>query len=553
MPHRRRSYRIFSVVALALLGAAAPASAQTLVITAKSLNDLADDFEYLIKTVAPEGDPKAQQVLDAINQFRKEELAKGLDQGRPFGVTVSLPKDFPQGGPPSIVAAVPVKDLGQFLDSLKGMGVDVSDKPDAPGFSHKVTAPNGNMSVFVLESKGYGIFSLTPDDPDKLKAVDPASWRPKGRPESTVSYRVKLSEIPDALKEQMLAGVDAQAQQQNERKEGEKEADYKARVAGQDFVISGFKSMIKDGDILELDLDVSKETQSAALELALSGRPGTEMAKNLRSFGEKRSRFEGLGADAAVAGWLRVPLAKEIRDLINTAMDEAVKEGPKDLKTDEQMKLFSRFVELMRSSLKADELDMGMSLQPSGGADSKMVFLSAMSVRDGDEFERLFRDAAKEFKDEKHEVTLDADKAADDTAIHRLSAPADSKNEDVVKTFGKPALYVAFRKDAVWAAFGEEGLAVLKQAMGGGASAPSRGESDGPVAAVAHTARVGAFPGKNQETMRKAAKTVFPGPGPNRDRIYLGLKGEGDGLRLRLSLDVPALKFFSLVGQESKK
>src|SRR5689334_3676944 len=149
MPHRRRSYRIFSIVALALLGTAAPATAQTVVITAKSLNDLADDFEYLINSVAPEGDPRTEQVRGAINQFKAGELVKGLDQSRPFGVTVSLPKDFPQGGAPSIVAAVPVKDLGQFLDSLKGMGVDVSDKPDAPGFSHKLTAPDGNMGLFV--------------------------------------------------------------------------------------------------------------------------------------------------------------------------------------------------------------------------------------------------------------------------------------------------------------------------------------------------------------------------------------------------------------------
>jgi hypothetical protein len=535
-----------------LLGPAAPAPGQTFVATAKSINDLAGDFEFLFKAVAPDGDPRTQQVLDAIKQFKEGELVKGLDHSRPFGVTVTLPKDFPQGSP-SIVAAVPVKDFSQFLDSLKGMGVDVSDKPDAPGFSHKVTAPDGNTSVFVLESKGYGIFSLTPDGADKLKAVDPASWRPKGRPESTVSYRVKLSEIPDALKEQFLNGIEAQAQQQNERKPGEKDAEYKARVAGQEFVIAGFKSLINDGDTLELDLDISKETQAMALELAMSGRPGTGLAKNLRSFGGQRSRFEGLGADAAVAAWARFPVAKELRDLIATAVDEGAKEGEKNLKTDEQKKLYSRFIDLAKSNLKADEIDLGVSMQPAGGADSRMVILTAMRVQDGGESERLFRDAIKEIKpEEKMKVTLDAAKAEDGTPIHEITGPVEKGGEDVEKTFGKPSLYCAFRKDAIWASFGQDGLAVLKNAMAG-ASTPSRGESDGPVAIVAHVAHVGALPGKNQETFRKAAATVFPGPGPKRDRIYLGLKGEGEGVRLRLSADILSLKLLSLVGQESKK
>src|SRR5262249_47441677 len=183
---------------------------------------------------------RAQSALDALNQFKSGEMIKGLDRARGFGLAVTLPRDFPQGGPPSIVAAVPVSDLGQFLDSLKGLGLAVDDQPGVAGFSHKVTAPDGNTNVFVLESRGYALFSLVPDGADRLKALDPSSWSPKGRADSTLAARVRLSEIPDALKEQFLTQMEAQANQKNEGKPGEKEEEYKARLAGQEYVLDGF-------------------------------------------------------------------------------------------------------------------------------------------------------------------------------------------------------------------------------------------------------------------------------------------------------------------------
>jgi hypothetical protein len=556
MTHRLRRFPVFLIGVFALLGPDASAPGQTIVVTVKSVNDLADDFEYLIKSAAPEGDPRAQATLDALNQFKSGEMIKGLDRARGFGLAVTLPKDFPQGGPPSIVAAVPVADLGQFLDSLKGLGLAVDDQPGVAGFSHKVTAPDGNTNVFVLESKGYALFSLVPDGAERLKALDPSSWRPKGRADSTLAARVRISEIPDALKEQVLTQMEAQANQQNERKPGEKEEEYKARLAGQEYVLDGFKSLIKDGDTLELGLDVSRKTSSMAIELAMTGRPGTELAKTLRAFGGQRSRFEGLGQGAPVAGWARFPVAKELRELMATALEQGAKDGQKDLKTDEEKKLFSRLMELLKTNLDSPELDLGMAIQRADSAvagDSRMVFLSGMRVKDGREFERLVREAVEQIQPKEGvKVTWDVAKAADGTAIHQFTVPVEKDDADVVKHFGKPALFIAFRNDAILASFGQDGLAELRRALEGD-SAPARSESDGPVAVVAHVASLGAFAEKNQEAFRKANAEVFRGDGPKRDRVYLGLKGEGDGVRLRLSFDVPALKLMAILGNEAKK
>jgi hypothetical protein len=558
MTDRKRRFPVFWIGVFALLGPAATAPGQTIVVTAKSVNDLVEDFEHLLKTVAPEGDPRAPAAIDALEQFKSGEMVKGLDRSRGFGLAVTLPGNFPEGGPPSVVAAVPVTDLGQFLDSLKGLGLDVDDKPGVAGFSHKVTAPDGNTNVFVLESKGYALFSLVPDGADRLKGLDPSSWRPKGRAETTLSARVRLSEIPDALKEQVLTQMEAQAGPENERKPGEKEDEYKARRAGQEYVLDSFKSLVKDGDTLELDLDVSRQTSSMAIELAMTAKPGTEMAKTLRGFGGQRSRFEGLGHDAAVAGWARFPVAKALRDAMSSALDQGAKDGLKDMKTDEEKKLFTRLMDLVKSNLDAPEMDLGMAIQlahTAGTSDSKMVLLSAMRVKDGREFERLVREAVEQIKPKdgvKVTVKWDVARAGDGTAVHQFTAPVDKDDADVVKHFGKPDLFFAFRNDAILASFGEGGLAPLRRILEG-ASAPARSESDGPVAIVAHMATLGVLAEKNPEAFRKATAEVFRGDAPKKDRLYFGLKGEGDGLRLRLVLDVPALKLLAILGDQAKK
>ncbi len=301
MTVRKLKFPVLLVCMFGLLGSVGTASGQTVLVTAKSVSELTDDLEYLIKSVAPEGDPIAQTVLNALNQFKSGAMLKGVDQSKSFALAVTLPKDFGQGGPPTVVAAVPVSDLGQFLDSLKELELAVDDQPGVAGFSHKVSMPNGTPTFFVLQSKGYALFSLTPDGVDQLKALDPSSWKPKGRAQSTLSVKVKLSELPEALKDQFLNQLEATLNQQNDRKPGEGDAEFRGRIAGQKFGLEAFNSLIRDGDAIALDLDLSRKTSELALELAISAKPDTAMAKTLRTLGGRRSRFQGLGKDAAMA------------------------------------------------------------------------------------------------------------------------------------------------------------------------------------------------------------------------------------------------------------
>ncbi len=464
------------------------------------------------------------------------------------------PRISPKGGsPPSVVAAVPVTDLGEFLDSLKGLGLAVDDQPGVPGFSHKVTAPNGNPTLFVLKSKGYALFSLVPDGADRLKVLDPTSWKPKGRRETTISVKVRLSELPDALKDQFLNQLQANMDQKRDREPGEADAQYQGRLAGQQVGVAAMKSLVRDGDEIELDLDLDRKTSALALELGVGAQPNTAMAKTLRALHGRRSRFQALSKDAAMSAWATTPVVKEFRDMIARTLERTMKDNLEKAKTGDEKKFETRLGELLKSVLAAPDVDLGLAIQGPSAAkkdNSHLVMLGGITVKNAREFERLLRDAVALGKlGENVKMTFDVAKAADGTPIHQMSGPIDEKDAGLAKRFGKASLFVAFRDDAILTSFGETGLEPLRQAIARFSDQKADGPAD-PIAVEMHVANVGDFADKEKDTeaFRKAVSEVFPGAGPKHDRLALELKGQGDGIRLRLAIDVPALKLMGMIG-----
>jgi hypothetical protein len=379
MTLRVRNLHFLLIGVLGLLAPAATARAQAIVVTARSASELADDLEYLIKSVAPDDDPTVRATLDALEKFKAGAMIKGLDRGRGFGLAVTLPADFPGGGgTPSVVAAVPVSDFGQFLDSLKDLGLAVDDKPGVEGFSHKVGMGDGPFSLYVLQSRGHALFSLTPDGADKLRALDPSSWWKKVRPSTALSVRIQLAELPDAFKSMIIDQMEAQVDKDRERKPGEDEAGFRGRIVGENLGSEGMKNLIQQGDAIALDLDLDRKTSELAIELAVTSRPGTAMSRSLRAFNEKRSHFQGLSPDAALAAWGRIPMAKEFGDMMSRKLDEETKRGLEKLDSPERKKLLTRFNALVKSNLNAPELDLGLAIRraaPTGAGASHIVIL----------------------------------------------------------------------------------------------------------------------------------------------------------------------------------
>jgi hypothetical protein len=542
MSVEKQRFRVWLVGVSVLLSMVGPVWGQTLTLTAKPTSELLDDVEYVIKAAAPEDAQWAQGALNTLSRIKSGAMLKGLDRSRSVGLAITVPQNVGPTVPPSIVAAVPVTNFSQFLGSLRELGLMVDDQPGAPGFSHKLTGADPNRPIFILHAKRYAFLSISPSGADRIPAMDPSSWRSKARPETAVSLKVRLSEVPEALRAQFLDRLAARQQAINQQRPGENDAEYRGRMAGERLVTDTVEALLREGDAISIDLDVNRRSQQIALDVAVSAKPGTSTAKTLRALNGRRSRFQGLSKDAPLASWINLPVATGLREVIAQTVKESLKESSDRATSASDRKIYARFSELLETNLKATDMDLGVAIREAsrGGSpgSARYVLLAGVKVQKGRELERLFKDAgAKLTPGEKDKVAFDVGKAADGTKIHKVSGAGAAGSSP----FGAPVGFVAMRDDAILFSIGENSLAPLQRAIDE-LSTPTKTDRSEPLAAALRVAKLRPLLEIDPTRFRQPVAELLRGADKERDRVDLGLKGDGPGMRMRLVVDVPALK-----------
>lgn len=547
------------VAGLALAAAAArPAGAQVVTVTVKSAGDLLGQFRALAKAADP---ASARQILDGLDALENGGALKWLDRTKPASATVDLVPQAP-GGPPAVPAVtvfLPVTGRDDFLDGLKGLGLAVDDRPGVEGFSHKVAAPNGGGQAAYLLSDppaGYAVATTVPSGAARLRAVKPAALRPS-RP-GTILVGLRLDRVPEPYKAALLANVKQRNDVSRQRKDGETDEGYRARLAGITLTETGFTSLLRDGRELTLDADVAEKAEKFTLALGVDAKPNTPMAAALGSFGARRGRFLDLWRDAAVTlqGVLPVPEAfrKLTRDSIEQMRTQAAKEN-----APEDFQLTKLMLDALTPTLTGDAYDACMAMgarAATGGKGGTNVVLFGVGVKDSAKVEAALREAiARKLKPEdKKKVALDLDKGAGGTPIHRVTLDAKNLKPE---EFGEPLMFLAFPEGAALAVVGGDGLGVMKQALSalrkttaGGAGATT-GPQVGFDFSAARFSRL--HTGENEAAFREAARDAFPDSAQARDHIRIGLTGESARARLLMEADLPAIAFLVKVGVIQQK
>ena len=106
---------------------------QAIVVTARSASELADDLEYLIKSVAPDDDPTAQAIAQRTGELQVGGDGQGPGPGRGFGLAVSLPRDFPNGGSPRSWPRCRSRTSGSSWTRSRTSGWRSTISPASPG------------------------------------------------------------------------------------------------------------------------------------------------------------------------------------------------------------------------------------------------------------------------------------------------------------------------------------------------------------------------------------------------------------------------------------
>jgi hypothetical protein len=545
MIRRRYSKARWLALLVGLTAWAPSAQAQIVVVTAKSVTELLDDVRALAEAVvvSPE---QARMVAETFDRLKAPGALKGLDRTRPLGAYADLPQQ--KGQAFTAVAFIPITSADDFFATLKENGFTVQENPGAEGFSHKVVLPAGNQQAFfVLTTPDHAFFSITPTGADQLRNLKPAEFLPTRSGAGDLAVNIRIDRIPGAIKDIFLTQFAANLKGQRERQPGEDENRFQGRLAGMDFLQNLLVSAIRDGRELFLDARVAPKPGQLTLELGFDALPASPSAVSLKSFGTRQGRFRSLAAGSALNLGCSLPIPGPFRELMRQLIERARKEHEAKAKDDEEKQQNEQFSKILLSILADEELDGRLIIDgpySSKDADPTYAMLFALKIKDGRQIERTLTDIIKSHPDEKVEASLGFAKARDGTAIHRFRL---LQKGDFPAQLGAPVYFAAFRDNAVYVGGGENGLSVLNKALD--AADPATDKSSTPLELDVAVARLAEFEsGAKRGVNQRAARAAFAGQNATRDHLKLGLRAEKEGLRLRLAVDLPVLRFFSIVG-----
>jgi hypothetical protein len=552
---KTRLHWVAAILAVPLLMSSTHrAEAQVLVVTAKSIDTLVGDLDYLINAVAPD-DNTRQAAQAGLEMLKNPDLLAGIDRTKPIGAWASIPPEPGAADPPEVIVAVPVTDLKAALQNLANFGIEVDDKPGVPGFTYKVGMPGNPMALYVAQGKGYAYLSLAPQGAAKLAALTPTDWMPKREGAGDLSISFRLDQVPQPFKDMLLDQVDQRMAAEKDQQPGEDDAAYHGRLAGMKLTQEAFAQLVRDGRDLNLDLIVDKSKELLALDLSFSAQNDTGLAKSLAGFTSRKSAFQVLGDQAsAVAAWTSLPISSELQEMIARSSEEGFAKALADAKDDADKALIRRAKTILDDIAKSGSLDLGVAINPvsTPASSGTLTLVGGLKVPDAKKVEDLVRDALKAHPPQASEavVTLDAGKAPDGTSLHRIKPVVKPEDASTMKALGEPIIYLAFRKDQMLVAMGSTAEAAIVKALGQTAKPAPASAGGNPIELRVAVDKAAALSdGPIPESVKTDAATYFTGARAGKNHVVLAVgSAPNNGIRLRLGFDVPALAFIAKVG-----
>ncbi|HYV35440.1 MAG TPA: hypothetical protein VE988_07040 [Gemmataceae bacterium] len=493
-----------------------------LILRISSLDNLFDQLD-LIGSITDQ-----KNIGKELNDHFKNKLGpKGLfaiDAKRPIAFYGAIPTD---GMDLPGVLMLPVTGDKAFKEMLEALGWEVAAEKGGLNIV-KQDFVTGDLQYRIAANYAYiGVVGQSKlDDLPKPEAIFNA------KRQASVSATIKLDQIPEVLRGQMLDGF----------KEGfnsglDKKTESNAQKAFANAVLKEFTGMLdsvfKEGEELNVNIDIDPKTKKLAAELTLTAKPRSKLADTIAKLGQRKTLFAGImDKDAAMNGLLNFDMPASLRDAVSGMLQEAVDKALADLRDDVKKKQTTELFDALKPSLTAEDLDVGFSLR-GPGKDKHFTLVAGFKLRQGDKLLATLMKLINDLpENERNNIKLFADKAGN-VAIHRLDLQK-TLDANVKEMFGEHPLFVAFRDDALFVSMGEDGLAVIKQAV------TSQAKVAAPLQFDMSITRLASVLDKNPAAAKELQDAGDDG------RIQLTLEG-GQLLRARATLSLSAFKLF---GQE---
>jgi hypothetical protein len=538
--------RILPLAGLLLLVAApslvrAAEEKPALVVAFKSLDGLISDSKYIAELAGKEEEAKQAEGM-LKNLLGDKKGLEGLDPKKPIGLYARVNADDPKAS--EVVLLLPVADEDALLNLLKKQDkIKVEDK--AEDGTYQVNVENVPFAFFIRFANNYAyVTGVTNAALAKDRLLAPGKVLP-GKTTSLASVVVRLDEIPQKYRDLGISAAEQQIAKLKKEGPDDSPAHKAAHTAFLDEAGEVVKSVLEDGAELSISVDVDREAGELSTTVRFSGKADSTLAESLTELGARKSIGASLiGADSAANLIFNVALPEKLHKALSDVVDDAVKKGLADAAAKGQREAAEAVVKALLPTLKAGELDVGFDLRGPGAKDLYTLVMG-VKVEEGEEIEKLVRNALKSLPEKDQErVKFDVAKA-DDIGIHQFIPDAGMTEENSKRMFGEnPKVYFAFRDDALLTALGADGLEALKEVL---AAKPKAGAV---VQMEASLNRFAALMTKDHPAAPDAAKKAFKDG--KKDKVRFVVEG-GKALTVKISMDAPVVTFSALMAEAEQK
>jgi hypothetical protein len=375
----------------------------------------------------------------------------------------------------------------------------------------------------------------------KSKLLDPATVLPENL-SAAFSVTVRFDRIPDEIKQIALSQLkNKMADEEGKKLPDETEAQRKLRLELLKEFSRRFTQLVRDGQALTFRFDVDRKANELVVDLNLTGKSGSKLAADIAELGQTKSLFAGsIGGDSAINLLVRASLPTDVQKALGPVIDEGIRQGLEKDKDEARRENARKFLAVLAPTLKSGDLDVMASLR-GPTADKHYALLVGVKVKDGKAIDQAFREMVKTFKEEEQgKIKFDAEKMAG-AKVHRFDITNKDIDEKSRAMFGEFPLYLAIKPDAAIFAFGEGGLAALKEAV---AATPQEGPQFQLETSIKRLSI--AMQRENPDVARLVEETLAKGK--DNDRIRISVTG-GQSLRARFTMKAGVMKFFAQLAQ----
>lgn len=512
------------------LAAPIQAAPPTIVVSIKSIDELLDDANYLGEAVGHEGLRSIAE--SAINSATGGSGLAGVDQEKPLGVywnmTAAAKDDIGK-----TVVFLPISDVDAFKKLISMFA------PDFKETDGLWTMTAGPMPIFAKMSGDYcfvcsskeGLASLS--DPAKLV-----------NSKYDISIDVNVAAIPKDAKAQFLKMTEDQGRAgMANGPEPKSEAEKVGQQIGFDGALAALTAVTNDGDHITLGLDINSETHMTSLDLGLTSKSNSALAKTLSVYNKTTPAFAAIGSDEAP---LRLVLShptpwtaetsKKMFDAMRKSAEASIDEDNKLDGASEKKAakdVCKRLFNIIQATTDSGSVHSVVLLEE--GDEETVRVIGGLKLAKGDEAGKLLDDIVKLAKESPDfaKVKLDAAKHAG-ARIHSI----DPESDETTKMFGEGPGHLAIRTDSLWFALGGGNLDALKSALDQSGKKPSKAVA--PISLKMKPATIVTLMEENDAGLIERAEAIA---GEDGDVFNIEVVPDGtNGVKIRLEFGVDLLK-----------